>query len=42
MENPNVVAAYNRYKDKGFTVLGVSMDSNKDPWVAAIKQDNLT
>lgn len=41
MENPNVVAAYNRYKDKGFTVLGVSMDSNKDPWVAAIKQDNL-
>ncbi|MBL7933812.1 MAG: AhpC/TSA family protein [Bacteroidia bacterium] len=42
MENPNVVAAYNRYKDKGFTVLGVSMDSNRDPWVAAIKQDNLT
>jgi peroxiredoxin len=42
MENPNVVAAYNRYKDKGFTVLGVSMDSNKDPWVAAIQQDNLT
>ncbi len=41
MENPNVVAAYNRYKDKGFTVLGVSMDSNKDPWVSAIKQDNL-
>lgn len=42
MENPNVVAAYNRYKDKGFTVLGVSMDSNKDPWVNAIQQDNLT
>ncbi len=42
MENPNVVAAYNRYKDKGFTVLGVSMDSNKDPWIAAIQQDNLT
>lgn len=42
MENPNVVAAYNRFKDKGFTVLGVSMDSNKDPWVAAIRQDNLT
>jgi peroxiredoxin len=42
MENPNVVAAYNRYKDKNFTVLGVSMDSNKDLWVAAIKQDNLT
>ena len=42
MENPNVVAAYNRYKDKGFTVLGVSMDSNKDPWLNAIQQDNLT
>lgn len=42
MENPNVVAAYNRFKDKGFTVLGVSMDSNKDAWVTAIKQDNLT
>jgi len=42
MENPNVVAAYNRFKDKGFTVLGVSMDSNKDPWIAAIQQDNLT
>jgi peroxiredoxin len=42
MENPNVVAAYTRFKDKGFTVLGISMDSNKDPWVAAIQQDNLT
>jgi peroxiredoxin len=42
MENPNVVAAYNRFKDKGFTVLGVSLDSNRDPWVAAIQQDNLT
>jgi peroxiredoxin len=42
MENPNVVAAYNRFKDKGFTILGVSMDSNRDPWIAAIKQDNLT
>jgi peroxiredoxin len=42
MENPNVVAAYNRFKDKGFTVLGVSLDSNRDPWIAAIQQDNLT
>jgi peroxiredoxin len=42
MENPNVVAAYNRYKDKGFTVLGVSLDTNKDPWLAAIQQDKLT
>jgi peroxiredoxin len=42
IENPNVVSAYNKFKDKGFTVLGVSLDSNKDPWLAAIKQDNLT
>ncbi|HQQ95361.1 MAG TPA: TlpA disulfide reductase family protein [Bacteroidia bacterium] len=42
MENPNVVAVYNKYKHKDFTVLGVSMDSNRDPWLAAIQQDNLT
>jgi len=42
MENPNVVSAYNRFKSKGFTVLGVSMDSNKDLWTAAIAADNLT
>lgn len=42
MENPNVVAAYNRFKDKGFTVLGVSMDSNKEAWINAIRADNLT
>jgi len=41
-ENPNVVAAYNTYKDKGFTVLGVSFDQNKDAWLNAVKADNLT
>jgi peroxiredoxin len=41
-ENPNVVSAYKRFKDKGFTVLGVSFDSNKDAWLAAIQKDNLT
>lgn len=41
-ENPNVVAAYNKYKDKGFTVFGVSLDQNKDKWLQAIKVDNLT
>ncbi len=41
-ENPNVVAAYNRFKDKGFTVFGVSFDSNKAAWMAAIQKDNLT
>lgn len=41
-ENPNVVAAYNQFKDKNFTVLGVSLDKDKASWVNAIKEDNLT
>lgn len=40
-ENPNVVRVYNRYKDKGFTVFGVSLDSKKDAWIKAIAQDGL-
>ena len=42
MENPNVVSAYNQFKDKGFTVYGVSLDRAKDAWVKAIEQDGLT
>ena len=43
-ENPNVVKAFNNYKDKGFTVLGVSLDqpNAKDKWMKAIHDDNLT
>ena len=41
-ENPAVVAAYNAYKDKNFTILSVSLDQNKDRWKQAIKADNLT
>jgi peroxiredoxin len=43
-ENPNVVIAYNKFKDKGFTVLGVSLDQpgKKDQWLAAIAKDGLT
>lgn len=40
-ENPNVVAAYNQFKDKNFTVLGVSLDENKQAWVNAVKEDKL-
>lgn len=40
-ENPNVVAAYNKYHAMGFDVLGVSLDDNKDKWVAAIEKDDL-
>lgn len=41
VENPNVVAAYNRFKDKNFTVLGVSLDRDKSAWLQAIKNDSL-
>jgi len=41
-ENPNIVKQYNSFKDKNFTVLGVSLDDNKEAWLKAIKDDNLT
>lgn len=42
-ENPNVVKAYEQFKDKGFTVLGVSLDQpgKHDAWVKAINADGL-
>jgi thiol-disulfide isomerase/thioredoxin len=40
-ENPNVVAMYDKYKESGFTVFSVSLDSSKDAWVLAIQKDNL-
>ena len=44
MENPNVVASYNKFKAKNFTVLGVSLErpGQKENWLAAIHKDNLT
>ncbi|MFT3844972.1 MAG: TlpA disulfide reductase family protein [Lacibacter sp.] len=43
-ENPNVVAAFNKYKNHGFTVLGVSLDrpAAKEKWLKAIYDDKLT
>ena len=41
-ENPNVVTAYQNYRDKAFTVLGVSLDTNREEWLKAIEEDNLT
>ncbi len=42
-ENPNVVAAFNKFKDKNFTILGVSLDrpGQKDRWMKAIHDDKL-
>ena len=42
MENPNVVKVYNRYKDKGFEIFGVSLDQDGQKWIQAIAQDGLT
>jgi peroxiredoxin len=41
IENPNVVSAYNKFKSKNFTVLGISLDQDKDAWVKAIAKDKL-
>lgn len=41
-ENPNVVAAWQKFHDQGFDILGVSFDTNKEAWLAAIEKDGLT
>ncbi len=40
-ENPNVLSAYRQYRAKGFTILGVSLDDQKDKWIGAIRKDAL-
>lgn len=40
-ENPNVVKVFEKFKDKNFTVLGVSLDEDKDAWLGAVKKDGL-
>jgi len=44
VENPNVVRAFHKYKDKGFDILGVSLDRSweKEKWIKAIHDDRLT
>lgn len=41
-ENPNVVASYQKFKDKGFTIYSVSLDKDKAAWVEAIAKDKLS
>lgn len=41
-ESPNLLKQYAAYKDKGFEILGVSVDSDKAKWLEAIKKDGLT
>ncbi len=40
-ENPNVVNVYKKFKDKGFTILSVSLDTDANKWKEAILQDGL-
>ncbi|QBA64111.1 TlpA disulfide reductase family protein [Muriicola soli] len=40
-ENPNIVRVYDKYKDKGLSILGVSLDRNADDWKKAIEVDGL-
>lgn len=40
-ENPNVLKAYNTYKDKNFTVVGISLDTKSENWKKAIKDDGM-
>src|SRR5690606_22962833 len=40
-ENPNIVTQYHQFKDKGFTVFGVSLDQDREAWLKAIKDDKL-
>lgn len=41
-ENPNVVALYDKYSDQNFEIFGVSLDRDRDKWLQAIEDDNLT
>jgi peroxiredoxin len=41
-ENPNVVKAYAKYKDKGLNILGISLDEDRKPWLDAVAKDGLT
>ncbi len=41
MENPNIVEAYHKFKDRGFEVYGVSLDRSKDKWLQGIEEDGL-
>ncbi|MDT8392785.1 MAG: TlpA disulfide reductase family protein [Bacteroidales bacterium] len=41
-ENPNIVACYNDFHDRGFDILGVSFDNTRDKWIKAIHDDGLT
>ncbi|HEX2533285.1 MAG TPA: TlpA disulfide reductase family protein [Chitinophagaceae bacterium] len=40
-ENPNLLQAYQKFRGKGFSILSVSLDNNRDAWLGAVKKDGL-
>ncbi|MFB9080765.1 redoxin domain-containing protein [Flavobacterium procerum] len=40
-ENPNIVAAYKEFHDKGFNIIGISLDKKKENWIKGIQEDHL-
>jgi thiol-disulfide isomerase/thioredoxin len=40
-ENPQLIQVYKKFKDKGFEIIGISLDENREDWMKAIKKDNL-
>jgi peroxiredoxin len=41
-ENPNIVALYEKYKNQGFEIVGISLENDRKQWIASIKEDGLT
>ena len=41
VENPNVVSVYDDFKDNGFEIVSVSLDTDRNAWIRGIKEDNL-
>ena len=42
LENPNIVRVYNEFSKKGFDVIGISLDRQREDWIKAIETDKLT
>ena len=40
-ENPNLLRVYNKYKDKGFDIISISIDTDQAAWMKAVEEDNL-
>lgn len=41
-EHPNLIKVYEKYKNKGFNIVSISIDTNKEQWLKAIEKDKIT